>query len=108
MNPGQNPTLVETEGFDSVRDGSGAVDGVYCLTLSDDSIDPAATAPVATVNLNLTETSAISLDVLVVVRPVAFVCADGELEVLTLRVNHATVPSETDLVGDIGFNIVVP
>lgn len=108
VNPGQNPSFVDALGFDSVRDGSGAVDGVYCLTLSDDGIDPEGTAPVASVNLTLTETSAISLDVLVVVRPSAFVCNDDEIEVLTMRVNHDTVPSETDLVGNVGFNIVVP
>jgi len=109
INPGTSPTLFNSLGFDAVRNGSAAVDGVYCLTLSDDTIDPADTAPVASVNLTLTETSAVSLDLIVLVRPSAFVCNDDEIEVLTARVNHASPDSsEIDLAGNIGFNIVVP
>ena len=108
VEPGANPTLFSALGFASVRNGSLAVPGVYCLTLSEDTIDPETTAPVASVNLTLTETSAVSLDLLVFVRPSAFVCSEGEIEVLTARVNHDTAVSEIDLTDDIGFNIIVP
>jgi hypothetical protein len=109
VNPGASPTLFNSLGFDSVRNGSAVVPGVYCLTLSDAAIDPADTAPVASVNLTLTNSSAVSLDIIILVRPSAFVCATGELEVLTGRVDHGSAnASELELAGDIGFNIIVP
>jgi len=106
ISPGANPTLVSSFGFDAVRNVS--VAGAYCLTLSDDTIDPADTAPVASVNLTLTDSGGVSLDLILLVRPTGFVCNDDEIEVLTGRVNHATPGSQVDISGDIGFNIVVP
>jgi hypothetical protein len=109
VNPGASPTLVRSSGFDSVRNGSAVVDGVYCLTLTDDTIDPTDTAPVASVNLNLTNASAVTLDIVILVRAAAFVCSEGEIEVLTGRVDHDSLDAtELDLVGDVGFNIAVP
>ena len=109
VNPGTSPTLFRSFGFDSVRDGSRAVDGVYCLTLTDDTIDPTDTAPVASPNLTLTNASGVTLDVVILVRPSPFVCNEGEIEVLTGRVDHDSPDaSELELVGDVGFNIVVP
>lgn len=103
INPGTSPTLVNSLEFDAVRS---PLDGAYCLTLSDATIDPEDTAPVASVNLTLTQ-AANSLDLILLVRS-AFVCFDGEIEVLTGRVNHATTGIQIDLARDIGFNIVVP